>query len=591
MGARPVWRLRRGAAAVLGLALLLASCGGGEERIVRRRGGVFRVAASGDVNSIDPGQVTGSFGTMLFRVLVRTLMAYPPLPGEAGNRMVPDVAGGQPEVSADGRTYTFTIRPGVKYQPEVAGGRQVSSADFRYAIERGFRTSVGNEFAGRYFAPLIVGAGEFAEAVAKDPKHQGHIEGIDVRDPRKVVFRLVQASGDFAFRLALPLTAPVPEEYARPFDAEVLSTYGANFGATGPYRLERTNRTVTGYEPGKKIVLVRNPSWSPASDPIREAYPDRIEVTTGFEDPVIATNKILSGEFDYNGDFSVPPEKQRAILADRELRKLMFVNSNPCLRYVSVNTTIRPFNSVLVRQALALALDKEAMRATLGGRLAGDIATHVLVPGMSGFGDTGGRTWDPYPSKNFLGDEDRAKTLMTRAGYAGGRYKGPPVLMVGSSARSAKAIGDVVAASLAKIGIEVKRQEFGSSIMYRYLRTADAGVAVAPNVAWCWDYPDASTMIPPLFDGRRITPTNNYNHAQIDDARLNELIDRATIVTGRERAHLWADADRRIMELVPVVPWLWESVVSLVSRRVVGFQFSLASSTLDLAVVALRLPS
>jgi peptide/nickel transport system substrate-binding protein len=588
VGARPPRRLVRLAAACGCLILSAASCGGDREPAVRRHGGTFKIAASGDVSSIDPGQVTGSLGLMLFRVMVRTLVTYPGLPGEAGNRMVADVATAVSDVSADGLTYRYTIKPGVKYQPEVAGGRQVTSADFRYAIERGFKTSVGNDYAARVFAPIVEGAGEFAEAVARNARYQGHIEGINVGDPRTVVFRLVRPVGDFPYRLALPLAAPVPEEYARPFDSEALSTYGENFGATGPYRLDRSDRTVTGYVPGKKIVLVRNPGWAPSTDAVRKAYPDRIEVTTGFEDPVLAANRILSGEFDYNGDFNIPPELQRSILAERSQKRRLFVNSNPCLRFVSLNTSIKPFDDVRVRRAVAYALDKEAMRATRGGRLGGDLATHVLVPGMTGFTEAGGRTWNPYETTDSVGDAGKARALMTEAGYRGGVYAGPPVLMVGSNAASARAVSGIVEASLAKIGIKVDRREFSPAIANsRYLRVPDARVAVGSTATWCWEYPDPVTVIPPLFDGRRITPSGNTNHAQIDDPTLNALIDKASAATGRERARLWAEADARIMDLVPVVPWLWDSATSLVSRRVVGFQFSLATSTIDLAVVAL----
>ncbi|MGH2707754.1 MAG: hypothetical protein ACRDJF_10110, partial [Actinomycetota bacterium] len=113
-----------------------------------------------------------------------------------------------------------------------------------------------------------------------------------------------------------------------------------------------------------------------------------------------------------------------------------------------------------------------------------------------------------------------------------------------------------------------------------------AGVAVAPNPAWFWDYPDAVTVMRPLFDGRLISPTGNNNFSLLDDAGLNALMDRAAGASGPERARLWSEADKRVMELAPVVPWLWETAANPVSARVIGFTYSLGLASPDLATIS-----
>lgn len=579
-----------------GLLLVLASVatacgssksGGNTTDLSAKPGGTFKIAFGGDVDYMDPGQIYYTASQMLFRVMIRTLVSYPAIAGEAGNKLVPDIATTTGTLSADGLTYEFVIKDGIKFQPETAGGRQVTAADIRYGIERGFYPSVANGYVGIYFKDLFVGDEEFI----KDPKpgNGKHITGIDVSNPKKVVFHLKRATGDFLYRLALPLTAPVPEEYARPFDSKTQSEYGANFASTGPYMIERTNGKVTGYEATKKINMVRNKNWLSSTDTIRKAFPDRYEVVEGFEDTSAATEKILNGDFDYNGDFTIPPEKIETILSNPEQKDKIFFNANNCFRYVALNTTLPPFDNVKVRQAVAYVLNKSGMRLTRGGKRIGEIATHVLIPGINGFQDVGGKKYDPYPSTEFAGDLAKAQGLMREAGYPSGKYTGPEVYLVGGNTGVAPKTTTVVQESLLQLGIRVHREEYKTNIMYtKYAGIPKQKVQVLSNVGWCWDYPDSYTVIGALFDGRKVTESANQNYSQINDPGLNTLIDKAYSAVGTQRAKLWADADKRVMELAPVIPWLWDSAPNLISKRVLNYQFTLLSSSIDLAVAALK---
>ena len=110
--------------------------------------------------------------------------------------------------------------------------------------------------------------------------------------------------------LSLPVGAPVPEEYAKEFDAESPSTYGEHVVSDrAVHDRERRSGELTGYKPGKEIILVRNPNWDPSTD-YRPAYLDRIEVKEGFTDVNSASAKILTGDSQVNGD--ILPEPQGA---------------------------------------------------------------------------------------------------------------------------------------------------------------------------------------------------------------------------------------------------------------------------------------
>ena len=120
--------------------------------------------------------------------------------------MVPDLAESAPEVSADGKTVTVKIRKGVKFSPPV--NREVTSKDVKYAIERGFFNTVNNGYAGAYFGDI--------EGAKVGAKPGTRIPGIETPDDQTIVFKLTKPTGGVlaAGALGMPLTAPVPEEYA-----------------------------------------------------------------------------------------------------------------------------------------------------------------------------------------------------------------------------------------------------------------------------------------------------------------------------------------------------------------------------------------
>ena len=125
-----------------------------------------------------------------------------------------------------------------------------------------------------------------------------------------------------------------------------------------------------GYQPGKRIVLVRNPNWNPSTD-YRPAYLDRIVVSEGNSDPIAASRRILSGSSLVNSqaDFNVPPQIIKQIAQGAASQKKQFVagTSTGRVRYVSLNTTIKPFDNADVRKAITAAMDRNALRQKLGG--------------------------------------------------------------------------------------------------------------------------------------------------------------------------------------------------------------------------------
>ena len=568
-------------------ATVLAGCGGDEGSDERgaagpsaegRQGGKLTMLWTDDVDFIDPGATYYQMGYVVGYATQRPLYSYRPQDAETA---VPDLAESDPQVSEDGRTVTIKIRRGVRFSPPV--DREVTSADVKYAIERGFFNTVNNGYAGAYFGTL-----KGAE-VGADPGTE--ISGIETPDDQTIVFNLTDGSGGvLAGALALTLSAPVPEEYARKHDARNPSTYGQNQVATGPYMIENdAEGKAIGYQAGRRIHLVRNPNWDRATD-YKPAYLDEIDMPQGNDDTTVASRRILDGDNLLSGDFSPPPSILSQAVRGDQKDQLELVPAGGG-RYVSMNTTVKPFDDVDVRRAVIAGFDRNAMRLTRGGELVGDIPTHILPPGVPGFEEAGGMDG---PGLDFLskpdGDLALAGEYFKKAGYASGSYEGDEeLLMVGTSEGVAQQAAEVTKEQFEKLGFKIRLRLVTQDAMYtKYCNVPEANVAICPNVGWFKDFADPQTLLGPTFDGDNIIPQNNSNWSELDVPEINRAMDAASVLTDpKERAEAWARIDRLVSEQAPVVPWIWDKTPLLRSANVNGVanQFN---SQWDLAWTSLK---
>ena len=530
-----------------------------------------------DVDFIDPGQTYYQMGYTVAYATQRPLFSWKPDDAETP---VPDLAVAPPEVSSDNRSVTVRIRRGVRFSPPV--DREVTSADVKYAIERGFFKTVANGYAGAYFGDLV-GAREGV-------KPGTEIAGIETPDDRTIVFRLSRPSGAvLAAALALPLSAPVPEEYAAPLDRRNPSAYGVNQVATGPYMISSdAEGHAVGYEAGRRIHLVRNPNWDRRTD-YKPAYVDEIDMPQGNDDTTIASRRVLEGSHVVSGDFS--PTPQILASASRERPDQMKVVPGGSIRYVSLNTTVPPLDDVNVRRAVVAGFDREAMRLSRGGELLGEIPTHFLAPGLPGFEQAGGREG---PGFDFMsapgGDPELAAEYMRRAGYASGRYEGDEkLLMVGTAEDVAQKAAEITKQQFEELGFKVQLRLVTQDAMFtRFCLVPGADVAVCPNISFAKDFADGQTFLDPLFNGDNISPQANTNTTELDVPAINAAMEDAELLTDPgDRARAWARIDRMVTEQAPVVPWLWDNVPLLRSDDVNGV-ISRFNAQWDLAWVSLR---
>jgi peptide/nickel transport system substrate-binding protein len=542
-----------------------------------RRGGEVTMLAAGDVDFIDPGLTYYSFAFGLLQALHRNLYSYPPNATEP----VPDLAESEPEISEDGRTVTVRIRQGIRFSEPV--GREVTSDDVKYAIERAFTANVPNGYARAYMGDIV--------GVSEEPGEYQEIRGIETPDDQTIVFRLSRGTGGvLAGALSMPISSPVPREYARRFDRESPSTYGQNQVFTGPYQIvHNAEGRLTGYQPNRRIEIERNPQYEDIED-YRPAYLDRITVDEGNEDTNVAFRRILEGESLVSGDGGAPPTILRRALTSA--KEQISLKPSGGFRYVSFDTQQEPFDDVNVRKAVVAGFDRNALRLARGGEAIGPIANHFIPPGIPGHEESGGL--NPPPGADWLQNPQGNPELMARyfraAGFQSGRFEGDePILMVADNADPDRSIAQLVEQQLREMGFQTRLRLVNRNTMYtRFCNVPDSGVQVCPSVGWLKDFLDPQTMLDATFNGDNILETGNTNWPELDVEEINRAMDEAELLTDpAERARAWARINQQVTLQAPGIPYVWDYENNVASRNVVLVQ-NLFATTVDLSHTSLR---
>jgi peptide/nickel transport system substrate-binding protein len=535
-----------------------------------KKGGKLTQLGASDVDFLDPGHTYYTAGFQIVYATQRTLYSFKP---EDGTNPVPDLAAGEPEISADKKTVTVKIRPNIKYAPPV--DRAVKAADVKYAIERFFSVNVGGQYPG-YFTP-IVGAPE------EPTKGVKPISGITTPDDQTIVFKLKEPTGvAFAAALVMPVTTPVPEEYAKEFDAKSPSTYNTHVAFSGPYMVKNNSSgSLTGYKAGKSISLVRNPNWNgPETGDYRPAYLDEVFLRTNATDANVAGRQVLEGQnlvLDTN-----PPAN---ILRDVVTKIKDQYTSVPSggYRYFPLNTTVKPFDNVNVRRAVLAGFDRDAARKARGGKFTGDLPTHFLPPEFPGFEEAGGFEGPgvDYMSKaNEKGDLELAAKYFKQAGFNSGKYEGSDeILMVGANVDPGKAQAEVAKAQLEKMGFKVRLRLVPQDAVYtEWCQVPAKNVGMCAGAGWFKDFADPQSMLEPVFKGSLITETGNINYSELKDPKIDAAMNKASLLEGDERLQAWADVDKMIVEDAAAIPFLWDKTTLIRSKNVNGVAASYYTS-------------
>jgi len=586
-------------ALLVALALVAAGCGGddGEESGGKKgtpvtgggkvaegkQGGDVTFLAAGDIDYADPGQTYYTFGFMVAGATHKTLYSFSP---ESPEKAIPDLAEGEPEISDDNKSVTVTLRKGVKFSPPV--NREVQAKDVKYAFERSFTANVPSGYATSYFSEL--------EGAPTEPGKYQEIPGlvVDPADPYKLTLKLTKpVAPRVVAAMVMPITAPVPQEYAEKFDKKSPSTYDQYVVATGPYMIKNdAEGKLVGRKPGKRVEMIRNPNWKKdAIDDFRPAFLNSITIEEGNDDLTVASRRTLRGQQLMCCDAGQPPIPiLRQALT--KFKDQLGRTSGGGTRWIAMNSTEKPFDDVNVRKAVIAGFDRDSLRLTRGGAEVGPIANHWLPPGIPGHDESGGLEGDPKFDfmKNPKGDLALAAEYFKKAGFKSGKYEGKEkILTIATNADPGKQTAAVAQAQFEKLGFKLNFRSVPQDTLYtKFCGVPKAKVVICPNVGWFKDFTDPESMLQPTFSGDAIKEQGNVNWTQLKVPEIDQAMrDGALIPVGDERNQKWAEINKMIVDQAPGIPFSWDDSFSLVSKDLKGV-INVYSTTWDLSFTSLK---
>lgn len=499
---------KRIAGAVAGLALVAATAAEAQEP---RQGGRMVVTYKDDVSTLDPAIGYDWQNWSMIKSLFDGLMDYRP----GTTELVPDLAE-RYELAADGQTYTFTLRPGVRFH----NGRELASADLKYSIERVLDPKTQSPGAGFF----------------------GSIASIETPDPRTIVFKLNRPDATFLHVMAINFAFAVPKEEADRHGSD----FGKNPVGTGAFRMKE-------WTLGQRLVFERN------RDYFKTGLPRLDEITFEFgQEPLVALLRFERGEVDILGD-PVPPAKFLEVRNNPDLKDNLIVGGQLHTGYVTMNVNVPPFDKKEVRQAVNHAINKERIVRIINNR--GVPASQPLPPSMPGYApDYQGYAFDPA----------KAKELLAAAGQGGGFDTVLYAFNTDPNPRIAQAIQQ----DLASIGIRAELRTLAqANVIQAGGERTTAPMIWSGGMAWIADFPDPSNFYAPILSCSAAAD-GGWGWSKYCSPTLDEKAARADAITDparqEERLKLWREIFLAVMDDAPWAPVFNEQRFTLKSDRLGG---------------------
>ncbi len=510
------------------------------------KGGTLRFANSGDWDSLDPGETYYGYSWNFARLYGRALLTFKIAPGTASNELVPDLAQGKGEASSDGKTWTYKLKPGIKFED----GAEVTSADVKYAVLRS--TDKATFPNGPAYFEGILNLPEGYKGPYKSPDVNTD-SAIETPDKSTIVFHTKQPFASFDYLAQLPQTMPVPKA------KDTGAKYRNSVVSTGPYKFDSL-------QPGKSFNLVRNDQWDQATDEVRKALPDKYEVSLNVNADDI-DNRLISGDLDVDiAGTGVQPATQPKVLTDPMIK----ANSdNPTLSrlwYTSINPTVKPFDNIECRKAVLYGMDQTGYQTAYGGPFAGgDLASTILPPMIPGY-----QKFDLYPNgQDHKGDVEAAKQALTKCGQPDGFATN---ISYRAERPKEKATAEAFQQALSRIGIKLTLKPFPQGDYF----SAYAGnppFVVKNNLGlvvngWGADWNDGFGFLSQIVDSRVIRETGGSSNTSVRIPEVDKMLDSALQeLDETKRNQMWGDIDKRVMEEAVIYPGVYAKSLLLRSKN------------------------
>lgn len=516
-----------------------------------KKGGTLKLANSGDWDSLDPADTYYGYSWNFIRLYGRSLMMFPGKPGAEGAKPVPDLAAEPGKPSADFKTWTYTLRDGLKYED----GTPIVAKDVAYGVARAFdKVTFPNgptylndmlNWPKGYEGPYKSKGADFSSAV-------------ETPDDKTVVFHLKQPYSGFDYITQMSPTMPVPAA------KDTGAKYKEHVVSSGPYMFEKN-------EIGKGFTLVRNPNWDAATDPNRPALPDRYEVSTNVNADDM-DNRVISGDLHVAIEGTgVQPAALSKVLPDPALKARADNITIQRLWYTSINPTVKPFDKIDCRIAVQYAMDKTGYVAAYGGSTGGEIASNLLPPTIPGH-----QKIDLYPTPEGKGDVAKAKEHLAKCGQPNGF---DTAVSYRAERPKEKAVAEAIKDSMAKVGINVTIKPFPlkdyfSSFAGKPSTVVKEGLGLVVN-GWGSDWPDGYGFLQQITDSRVIREGGGSSNTSVRIPDVDKMLDAAVLEADvAKRETMWAEIDKRVMEESVIMPGIWAKALLVRGKGVTNVLIS-----------------
>jgi len=501
-----------------------------------KKGGIVKFADEAAPDTLDPGETYYGYSWDFVRVYGRALTMFKPAPGKASAELVPDLAETLGVASDGGKTWTYKLRKGVKFED----GTVVKAADVKYAVLRSTDKATFPNGPAYFEAMLNMPKGYKGPYKSKGMNTDS---AITTPDESTIVFHLIAPFAGFDYLAQLPQTIPVPEA------KDTGAKYKEHVISSGPYMFKT-------YAADKSYTLVRNPNWDQATDPNRKALPDGYDVQLNVNAEDI-DNRLISGDLDVAiAGTGLTTASQSKVLSDPTLKAR---TDNPVISrlwYTSINPTVKPLDNIDCRKAIMYAMDRTSYQTAYGGAFSGgEIATTVMPPMIPGY-----QKFDLYPAgADNKGDVAKAKEALAKCGQPNGFATN---IAYRNERPKEKATAEAFQQALERVGIKLTLKGYAKADYFSsyagnppFVKANNLGLALN---GWGADWPDGFGFLSQIVDSRVIRETGGSSNTSVRIPEVDKLLDQAVneLDTAKRNA-LWGQIDKRVMEEAVIFPGVY----------------------------------
>jgi peptide/nickel transport system substrate-binding protein len=491
-----------------------------------RKGGIVTVLAQYGLGStLDPSEAyTVDTSSIMSGLVTRSLTQYKYDPSTKQMVLVPDLATNLGQHNDNYAQWTFTIRPGVKWE----NGQPVTAMEIAWGMTRCMDAATFPTGACQYYSDVYFKGGSSYGGPYTSKQKPGTIFSAIKVNGNTITINMAKPFPDMPYWGTFPANGPIPlGNAANP------KTYKSHPLSTGPYKIKS-------FSPSKELVLVRNTQWDPKTDPARTQYPDGYDFKTQQQSEKI--DQILladsgAGQTTLTYDNLLAPDylKMQQTASDR-----LTLGGTPCTYYWAPDN--RKITNIKVREALAWAYPyKNVILAS--GLIPGVTAipaTNLMPPGVPG------RT--PYNVTShhaFQTNPDKAKSLLTSANALGFEIR---FLFPTDDPIQVK-VKDALVEALTAAGFKATPVP---TTMANYA-TARGSSSENINVragGWCSDWPSGSTWIPNLYGSTNPDETNSLgaNYSALNNKAVDNQINAIRSLPLDQQAAAWNNLDETVAQ-------------------------------------------